>query len=202
MRIAVLGAGHVGLVTGGCLATLGHEVHVFDVDERRIQELQRSVVPFEEPHLRDLLAVAHLHGRVHFSSDAPCVIRDASLVFVCVDTPSLSEGDTDLTAVLAPARVIGEPARPSTLGTPPNPAPPPAPPPTPSPCPVILSSSRRGRRSPTSSCRTGSSSARVPRPPRDGSWMRTTPSSAVICRRSPPPCANALGRPRRRSPWS
>jgi len=115
MRIAVLGAGHVGLVTGGCLATLGHEVHVFDVDERRIQELQRSVVAFEEPHLRDLLAVAHLHGRVHFSSDAPCVIRDASLVFVCVDTPSLSEGDTDLTAVLAAARMIGEHARPSTV---------------------------------------------------------------------------------------
>ncbi len=108
MKIAVLGAGHVGLVSAGCLATIGHDVGVFDVDDQRIEQLQRGIIPFEEPHLDDLFITARAHQRLTFSSEADDVIGDAALVFLCVNTPSLREGDTDLSSVLTAARIVGD----------------------------------------------------------------------------------------------
>src|SRR5947209_2362947 len=108
MKIAVLGAGHVGVVSAGCLATIGHDVGVFDVDDRRIEQLQRGVIPFEEPHLDDLFVTARVHRRLTFSSVVDEVMGDAALIFLCVSTPSLRDGDADLSSVLTAARMVGD----------------------------------------------------------------------------------------------
>ena len=96
-RIAVFGAGYVGLVTGACFADLGHEVVVRDIVPERIEELRTGRVPFHEPGLDDLLA--RNAGRIAFTLDVGEALDGAEFAFVAVGTPPTYSGDADLSAV-------------------------------------------------------------------------------------------------------
>ena len=97
MTVGIFGAGWVGLVTGACLAELGHEVVVRDVVPGKIEALRRGEVPFHEPDLQALLE--RNRGRISFTLDAGEAARGAAFVFVCVDTPPTHSGDADLSRV-------------------------------------------------------------------------------------------------------
>src|SRR5919201_3535126 len=96
-RIAVFGAGYVGLVTGACFAELGHDVAVRDIVPDKIDALTRGEVPIFEPGLDDLLAKNK--ERLRFTTDVREALEGAEFVFICVDTPPLYSGDADLSRV-------------------------------------------------------------------------------------------------------
>jgi UDPglucose 6-dehydrogenase len=96
-RVAVFGAGYVGLVTGACLAELGHSVVVRDILPERIAALRRGRVPIYEPDLEEL--IARNAGRLTFTGDVAEAIDGADFVYVAVGTPSTYSGDADLSAV-------------------------------------------------------------------------------------------------------
>ncbi len=96
-RIAVFGAGYVGLVTGACFAELGHSVTVRDIVPERIERLRRGEVPIYEPGLDDLLA--RNAERLVYTTDVAEAIEGAQFVFVAVGTPPTYSGDADLSAV-------------------------------------------------------------------------------------------------------
>jgi UDPglucose 6-dehydrogenase len=104
MEIAVVGAGHVGLVSAVCLATVGHQIRALDVDQGRIEQLNACQVPFLEPAVPDLLARASANGRITFHSDPAEALPGAELIFLCVDTPILPDGQVDLSPLVAAAR--------------------------------------------------------------------------------------------------
>jgi UDPglucose 6-dehydrogenase len=97
MRVAVFGAGYVGLVTGACLADLGHEVVVRDIISERIEGLQRGELPIHEDGLADLLE--RNRKRLRFTTEVDDALEDADIVYVAVGTPPTLSGDADLTAV-------------------------------------------------------------------------------------------------------
>ena len=96
-RVAVFGAGYVGLVTGACFAELGHDVVVRDVVPERIEALRRGEVPIFEPGLEELLA--RNAERLTFTLDVAEAVRDAEFLYVAVGTPPTYSGDADLSAV-------------------------------------------------------------------------------------------------------
>jgi UDPglucose 6-dehydrogenase len=96
-RVAVFGAGYVGLVTGACFAELGHDVVVRDVLPERIDALRRGEVPIYEPGLDELLA--RNAERLTFTLDVAEAVRDADFLYVAVGTPPTYSGDADLSAV-------------------------------------------------------------------------------------------------------
>src|ERR671931_1550206 len=95
-RIGVFGAGWVGLVTGGCLADLGHDVIVRDVVPERIEALQGGQLPFHEPDLPEVLA--RNSERIRYTLDADD-LADTDVLFICVQTPPTYSGDADLSYV-------------------------------------------------------------------------------------------------------
>src|SRR5881227_1746226 len=97
--IGVIGTGYVGLVTAAGFAELGNEVWCIDIDERKIENLKRGVIPIWEPGLEDL--VTKHSGRMHFSTRLADALEHARLLFVAVGTPPLYSGDADLSAVHA-----------------------------------------------------------------------------------------------------
>lgn len=106
MNVAILGTGYVGLTTGACLAYLGHDVACLDTDERKIAELQRGRVPFHEPHMAELIALAG--PSLAFTTNPADSIARAQVVFIAVGTPPGSGGSPDLTHVQGAARDVGE----------------------------------------------------------------------------------------------
>jgi UDPglucose 6-dehydrogenase len=97
VRVAVFGAGYVGLVTGACLAELGHDVVVRDVVESKIDALRAGHVPIHEPGLEELLAKNR--ERLSFTTDVSEAVEGADVVYIAVGTPPLYSGDADLSAV-------------------------------------------------------------------------------------------------------
>ena len=106
MKIAVIGVGHVGLVTAACMARWGHEVVGMDDDATKIATLVDGGVPFHEEGLADLLAETIGSGRLTFTTDVKDALADASVVFVCVGTPSLPGGGPNLSYVEAVGRNV------------------------------------------------------------------------------------------------
>src|SRR5437879_5998111 len=108
LRIAVIGCGHVGLVTGICLASIGHHVTCVDRDTERIHLLEEGGLPLYESHLDELM----LHGRsanaLAFTRDLGKAARDAEVVFLCVGVPHLENGDSDFSALDTAARQIAQ----------------------------------------------------------------------------------------------
>jgi UDPglucose 6-dehydrogenase len=105
MRIAVVGSGYVGLVTGTCFADLGHEVILVDNDEPKLAALRRGEVPIHERFLPELLA-RHRGQRIRFSGDLQAAVRESQAVFIAVGTPPTERGDADLSYVESVAREI------------------------------------------------------------------------------------------------
>ena len=107
MQVTIFGTGYVGLVSGTCLAEVGHRVVCVDVDQAKIDGLERGVVPIYEPGLEDMVRANHLAGRLTFTTDARSAVSAAEIIFIAVGTPPDEDGSADLQYVLAVAKTIG-----------------------------------------------------------------------------------------------
>ena len=99
MKLAMIGTGYVGLVTGTCFAESGNDVTCLDIDEAKVAGLNDGVIPIYEPGLTELVKRNHAAGRLKFTTDARAAIPDAKCVFVGVGTPQGDDGRADLTAL-------------------------------------------------------------------------------------------------------
>lgn len=108
MNIVVMGCGYVGLVTGSCLAEMGHLVTCVDSDARKVAQLRMGILPFFEPGLESLVQRNSQQRRLSFTSDPEAVIAAAGVVFIAVGTPPLAQGGADTRQVMAAASVIGQ----------------------------------------------------------------------------------------------
>ncbi|OGY72763.1 MAG: hypothetical protein A3H61_02315, partial [Candidatus Jacksonbacteria bacterium RIFCSPLOWO2_02_FULL_44_20] len=96
MKIGIIGAGYVGIVTGVCLAEKGHTVVCYDIDSTKIRALKKGRVPFYEPDVADLLSVALKKGRIDFVHALNQCLSYSKIVFVCVGTPPRENGSADM----------------------------------------------------------------------------------------------------------
>ncbi|HRA56948.1 MAG TPA: nucleotide sugar dehydrogenase, partial [Thermomonas sp.] len=108
MRVCIFGTGYVGLVTGTCLAEVGHDVVCVDIDAGKVERLNAGVIPIFEPGLTPMVQTNHAAGRLRFTTDAAQGIAHGDVVFIAVGTPSDEDGSADLSYVLAVARSIGQ----------------------------------------------------------------------------------------------
>ena len=107
MKIAIIGTGYVGLVSGTCFADMGIDVTCIDIDSNKIAALRRGVVPIYEPGLDDMVKRNHQSGRLKFTTDLASVIDNVEVIFIAVGTPPDEDGSADLHYVLDVARNIG-----------------------------------------------------------------------------------------------
>ena len=107
MRVAIFGTGYVGLVTGTCLAEVGHQVTCVDVDAAKVAGLNQGIVPIYEPGLTPMVKTNHEAGRLRFTTDAAKAIDFGEVIFIAVGTPPDEDGSADLQYVLNVARSIG-----------------------------------------------------------------------------------------------
>lgn len=107
MNVLMIGAGYVGLVAAGCLATSGHRVTCLDMDKAKVSSLIDGDLPIYEPQLLELLQRALSAGTIEFTSDYRCV-ASAEVLFISVDTPARPSGECDLANVFAVAEQIGQ----------------------------------------------------------------------------------------------
>src|SRR6266567_2320367 len=107
MRVAMIGTGYVGLVSGACLADFGHQVTCVDKDAEKVAALRRGELPIYEPGLQDLVRSNAREGRLKFTTELAGPVREADAVFIAVGTPSRrGDGHADLSYVYAAAREI------------------------------------------------------------------------------------------------
>ena len=108
MRVTVFGSGYVGLVTGACFADVGNHVVCVDIDEAKVERLNRGEIPIYEPGLDDVINRARQAGRLSFTTDPAAGVEHGVFQFIAVGTPADGDGSADLKSVLAVARSIGE----------------------------------------------------------------------------------------------
>jgi UDPglucose 6-dehydrogenase len=111
LKISVIGAGYVGLVTGGCLAGLGHEVICTDSDAEKLKTLNSGKLPIYEPGLDAVIAEARKEGRLSFRFNSGEAIQASDAIFICVGTPPLPNGSADLSAIDHVARAVATESR-------------------------------------------------------------------------------------------
>ena len=111
-RIAVIGAGYVGLVTGVGLARLGHNIVTLEVDPNRLSRILRGQLPIHEPGLEEMVAEERAAGRLEFTDRYAAAIPSADFVFLAVNTPQRPDGEADTSFVFAAMRMVLEHARP------------------------------------------------------------------------------------------
>ncbi len=99
MKIAMVGTGYVGLVTGTCFAESGNDVTCIDIDEAKIEKLKQGKVPIYEPGLSELVLRNTSAGRLHFTTDLASAVKKAKLVYLAVGTPQSHDGSADLSAL-------------------------------------------------------------------------------------------------------
>lgn len=107
MKLTVIGTGYVGLVSGACLAEMGNNVTCVDVDERKIEQLRKGVLPIYEPGLEPIVVGNHRDGRLTFVTSLNDPAARSQVYFIAVGTPPGEDGSADLQYVLAVARDIG-----------------------------------------------------------------------------------------------
>jgi len=108
MKIAIIGSGYVGLVTGTCLSELGNDVICVDIDKEKIDKLNKKIIPIYEPGLKELILRNTGENRLAFTTDLKNAIKDAEIIFICVGTPSKPSGEADLSYVENVTRQIAE----------------------------------------------------------------------------------------------
>ena len=108
MKISVFGTGYVGLVTGACLAEVGHDVICMDVDQGKIDQLNNGVLPIWEAGLEDIVQRNREDGRLRFTTDPDLVVAHGLIQLIAVGTPPDEDGSADLQYVLAVAKTIAE----------------------------------------------------------------------------------------------
>ena len=107
MKIAVIGTGYVGLVTGTCFAETGNNVTCVDIDERKVEQMRDGIVPIYEPGLEVLFERNTKQGRLTFTTDLKEGIFDAEIIFLALPTPPGEDGSADLQYVLGVAKELG-----------------------------------------------------------------------------------------------
>jgi len=107
-KIAVIGVGYVGLVTGTCLAELGNEVVAIDIDKNRVEGLNNGIMPIYEKGLEELVRENSKQGRLFFTTDTAKAIKQAEIVFIAVGTPPMPDGSVNLEYVKSAAETIGK----------------------------------------------------------------------------------------------
>lgn len=107
MKIAIVGTGYVGLVTGTCFAEMGTEVFCVDVNTEKIENLKQGIIPIYEPGLEDMVHRNQQAGRLHFTTDLTECLDDVEVLFSAVGTPPDEDGSADLKYVLEVARTVG-----------------------------------------------------------------------------------------------
>lgn len=108
MKIAIVGTGYVGLVTGTCFAEMGTEVYCVDIDQRKIDNLKNGIIPIFEPGLDEMVERNYKAGRLLFTTDLSSILNDVDIVFSAVGTPPGEDGSADLRYVLEVAHTIGK----------------------------------------------------------------------------------------------
>lgn len=108
MKVCVIGTGYVGLVTGVCLAHMGHDVICIDNNEQKIKLMQAGRSPIYEPGLAELMQEEMATGRLQFSTDLSFGVNHGEILFIAVGTPALPTGESDTRYVEAVAKGIGE----------------------------------------------------------------------------------------------
>jgi len=103
MRIAVIGTGYVGLVSGTCFAEMGNKVTCVDVNTKKIEKLKQGVIPIYEPGLEEMVQ-SNLAKTLFFTTDLAEAIKDAEIAFIAVGTPMGDDGSADLQYVLSVAQ--------------------------------------------------------------------------------------------------
>ena len=107
MKIAIVGTGYVGLVTGTCFSEMGIDVTCVDVQESKIENLKKGIIPIYEPGLEDMVHRNYSAGRLNFTTCLSDCLDDVEVVFSAVGTPPDEDGSADLRYVLEVARTIG-----------------------------------------------------------------------------------------------
>lgn len=108
MRVCIFGTGYVGLVSGTCLAEVGHDVVCIDIDAAKVAGLENGIIPIYEPGLEPMVKANHAAGRLRFSTDAALGVAHGEVIFIAVGTPPDEDGSADLQYVLSVARTIGK----------------------------------------------------------------------------------------------
>ena len=107
MKIAIVGTGYVGLVSGACFAEMGVEVTCVDINEQKIEQLKQGIIPIYEPGLEEMVLRNHREGRLNFTTRLTDCLNDVEAVFSAVGTPPDEDGSADLSYVLAVAHEVG-----------------------------------------------------------------------------------------------
>lgn len=108
MKVTIVGTGYVGLVTGTCFSEMGNQVTCVDIDDEKLNNLRRGIIPIHEPGLEELIDKNTAAGRLTFSNSLADSLVGSAIAFIAVGTPSNEDGSADLSHVLAVARQIGE----------------------------------------------------------------------------------------------
>jgi len=107
-KIAVIGTGYVGLVTGTCFAETGNQVTCVDIDEQKVEKMRQGIVPIYEPHLDVIFERNIKANRISFTTDLNAAVEDAEIIFLALPTPPGEDGSADLSYVLGVAKSLGK----------------------------------------------------------------------------------------------
>ena len=107
-KITVIGTGYVGLVTGACLADIGHQVICVDIDKEKIKKLKKGIIPIYEPGLEEIVDKNFKSGNLQFTTDTKSAVEASEVVFIAVGTPSLPDGTVNLDYVKSAAKNIAQ----------------------------------------------------------------------------------------------
>ncbi|WP_281950403.1 UDP-glucose dehydrogenase family protein [Nitrosophilus kaiyonis] len=108
MKLSIIGTGYVGLVTGACFAQMGNSVICVDIDEKKINNLKKGIIPIYEPGLEEIVKNNFKIGTLEFTTDIKYALKNSDIVFIAVGTPQGEDGSADLQYVLAVAKDIGK----------------------------------------------------------------------------------------------
>lgn len=107
LRVVLVGTGYVGLVTGTCLAHIGHAVTCVDIDADKVARMRQGEVPIYEPGLEPLFTDGLSSGKLHITTDLAAAVKGADVIFLALPTPPAADGAADLSAVLSVAKKLG-----------------------------------------------------------------------------------------------
>lgn len=108
MKIAIVGTGYVGLVSGACFSEMGVDVTCVDINHEKIEGLKKGTIPIYEPGLKSIVLRNYEADRLHFTTDLPSVLNGMDMVFIAVGTPSDDQGNADLSYVMTVASTIAD----------------------------------------------------------------------------------------------